>query len=1088
MGTVTDPSGAAVPAARVTIVAVETNTKRTVVTDSVGRYSSGPLHVGGYRLEVQAQGFETLVRTGLSLQVQQTAVVDLQLQLGAATQEVTVTGAADLINTTEASQGQVIDERRVEALPLNGRDYLQLSLLSEGAVEGPGGDRNATGSNGLSGGTSRAGGFSTGGQRTTDNNYLLNGFNNLTNDASLDENEADIIKPSVDAVEEFKVQTNGYSAEFGRAGGGVVNLTMKSGTNRFHGTAYDFLRNEKLDARNFFVPGSTPPFKRNDYGFTVGGPAIKNKAFFFFSYEKLDLHESSTFNNTIPTIAMRAGDFSGSGTTIYDPSTYDAGTKTRQPFPGNIIPANRTDPVAAQLINYYPTPQNARLSQNFIYVPPYLDSLPKYNTNEDYQISPRNRLSWMFNRQRDFQPGQDVEVLPSPAFGGSTRAQTILAYNTGLSWVAVASPTLVTTTKVGWAFDRFDIGYPPEVFALGNVDAKVGLQIPTPKVPEPYPDFTLSGYSTLGPGTNLPYYSVGQDRQIKNDTNWTRGSHNLKFGMDVQWIQTYNWNGRYLLGVFAFVGRYTRNPVNNSGGSAVADFLLGDVDNSTISTETRLDERAMLAAGYFQDDWKVTPRLTLNLGLRYSYFRPFQAVYGKLANVDLWTNPQSPQIVLASQESPAQFWGTNSNNFQPRLGLAYQLLPGKVVLRAGYGIYYPDVRFTPFGDSSSWVVNPPYDVSATSSSDGVTPASLLRNGLPQNAATLTSTTPISLGAQQINPHWAYVQQWNFNVQYQPAKSWMVQVGYFGTKGTDLANLIDANYVPVLGPGVLNQLRRFKSIFVPTSVPGAPGPASGVTVSPIGAILETEYEGNVVFDSLQAKVEHQFSGGVSVIGSWLWSKGLTDTRGGGPTGSNPGSTFQNMANLRAERGLVDSNLADRVVISGIWDLPFGRGRRFGANLHGVLNTLVGDWSLQGIETFTTGHPFNVTVNGDPANAGQTDRANVVGDWRAVPGGSRPQEWFNTAAFQPNAPYTFGNLGRNILIGPNYENIDCSLQKQGTLFKVKEQPWNLQFRWEFFNVLNHPNFQFPGATYGTPTFGQMTAADAPRLMQVSMKVVF
>jgi len=960
-------------------------------------------------------------------------------------------------------------------------------LLSEGAMEGPGAGRSATGDN--TGVASRAGGFSAGGQRTTDNDYLLNGFNNLSNDASEDEDEADLVKPSVDAVEEFKVQTNGYSAEFGRAGGGIVNLTLKSGTNRFHGTAYEFLRNEKLDARNFFVNGKRPPFKRNDYGFTVGGPAIKDKLFFFFSYEKLDKNISSTFNNTIPTLAMRAGDFTGAGTTIYDPSTYNVATNTRQPFPGNIIPTNRMDPVAAQLINYYPTPQTAGLSQNFIYVPPNVETLGKYNTNEDYQLSPSHRLSWMFNRQRDYQPGEDVEVLPSPAFGAGSRFAAIVAYNTGLSWVAVVSPTLVTTSKVGWAYDRYDIGYPPEVLALGNVDAKVGLQIPPPIVPEPYADMSISGYSGLGAGTNLPYYSAGEDRQIKNDTNWTRGSHNLKFGVDVQWIQSFNWNARNLAGVFTFSGRYTRSPVNNAGGSSVADFLLGEVDSSTISTNSRLDERAILAAGYFQDDWKVTPRLTLNLGLRYSFFRPFQAVFRQLANVDLWTNPQSPQIVLSSGESASKFWGTRSNNFQPRLGLAYQLLPGKVVLRAGYGIYYPDVRFAPFGDSSSFVTNPPYVVLATSSSNGITPASLLANGLPSNAVTLTPSTPISLGAQQSNSHWPYVQQWNLNVQYQPAKSWMVQVGYFGTKGTDLANLVDANYVPVLGPGVINQLRRFKSIFVPLTVPGAPGPASGVTVSPIGAIQETEYEGNIIWDSLQAKVEHQFSGGFSVIGSWSWSKGLTDTRGGNPTGAAPGSTpFQDMADLRAERGLIDNNLAGYVVISGIWDLPYGRGRRFGAHLNRVLNVLVGDWSLQGIETFTTGHPFNVTVNGDPANAAETDRANVVGNWRSVPGGSTLHEWFNTAAFQPNAPYTFGDLGRNVLIGPRYENIDCALEKQGTLFKIKEQPWNLQFRWEAFNVLNHPNFQFPGGAVATPTFGQITAADDPREMQVALKVVF
>ena len=822
-GTVTDASGAVVPAATVTIVGTETNSRRTVGTDSGGRYSSGPLPVGSYQVEVRARGFKNLVRSGLTLQVQETAVVDAILEVGATTEQITVTGAAALVNTTDASQGQVIDARRVEALPLNGRDYLQLALLSEGATEGPGADRSATGSN--NGVDSRAGGFSAGGQRTTDNDYLLNGFNNLTNDASMDEDEADIIKPSVDAVEEFKVQTNGYSAEFGRAGGGVVNLTLKSGTNRFHGTAYEFLRNEKLDARNFFVAGTSPnpPFKRNDYGFTVGGPALKDKLFFFFSYEKLDRNESSTDNNTIPTLQMRAGNFTGTGTTIYDPLTYDAATNTRQPFPGNSIPANRIDPVAAQLINYYPTPQNAGLSQNFLYVPPNLESLGKINTNEDYQLSPGNRISWMFNRQHDFQPGEDVEVLPSPAFGGNTRVQTITAYNTGLSWVAVASPTLVSTTKIGWAYDQFNLAYGADVLAVGNVDQKVGLQIPTPIVPEPYADMGLSGYSTLGVGTNTPYYSVGEDRQIKNDTNWTRGGHNLKFGFDVQWIQTYNYNARYIGGVFTFSGKYTRSTVNNSGGSSVADFLLGDVDSNTISTNTRLDERATLAAGYFQDDWKVTPRLILNLGLRYSFFRPFEAVFNKIANVDLWTNPQSPQIVLASQEPASRFWGTSAHNFQPRLGLAYQLLPEKVVLRAGYGIYYPDVRFAPFGDSSSWVTNPPYDVSATSSSNGITPASQLSNGFSSNATTLASTTPISLAAQQPNSHWPYVQQFNMNAQYQPVTSWMVQVGFFGTKGTDLANLVDANYIPVLGPGVINQLRRFKSIFVPTSVPGRPGP-------------------------------------------------------------------------------------------------------------------------------------------------------------------------------------------------------------------------------------------------------------------------
>ncbi len=351
-GTVTDPAGAVLSGVKVTIVAVATNQQQTFTTDRDGRYASGPLRVGEYRIEAELPGFKRLVRQNIMLQVQETPVINLQMELGTLNQEVTVAAATELVRTEDASQGSVIEKRRVKDLPLNGRDYLQLSLLSEGTLPPPGQGRTATGTN--DGVGSRAGGFSAGGQRTTDNNYLLDGFDNNTDDTSFDTNQAEVVKPSVDAIEEFKVQTNAYPAEFGRAAGGVVNLTMKSGTNLFHGTAYDFLRNEKLDARNFFDPAKTPPFKRNDFGFTVGGPAIKNKAFFFFSWEKLKRRESSTVNNTIPTVAMRQGNFSALNLPIYDPATYNATTRTRQVFPGNIIPANRMDPIAKQLINYYP--------------------------------------------------------------------------------------------------------------------------------------------------------------------------------------------------------------------------------------------------------------------------------------------------------------------------------------------------------------------------------------------------------------------------------------------------------------------------------------------------------------------------------------------------------------------------------------------------------------------------------------------------------------------------------------------------------------------------------------------------------------
>jgi hypothetical protein len=1083
-GTVTDPAGAVLTNVKITITAVATNRQLTVLTDNEGRYASGPLRVGEYRVEAELAGFKHLVRPSILLQVQQTVAVNLQMELGTITQETTVMAAEELVRTVDASQGEVIEERRVKDLPLNGRDYLQLSLLSEGTLAPPGQGRTATGIN--DGVGSRAGGFSAGGQRTTDNNYLLDGFDNNTDDTSFDTNQAEVIKPSVDAIQEFKVQTSAYSAEFGRAAGGVVNLTLKSGTNLFHGTAYDFLRNEKMDARNFFDPAKTPPFKRNDYGFTVGGPVVKNKLFFFFAWETLKRRESSTVNNTIPTVAMRSGDFSALANPIYDPATYDPTTKTRQVFPGNLIPADRIDPIAKQLITYYPGPQNGNLSQNFIYNPPNREDIGRINTREDYQISQKHQITWIFNRETDDIPASTS--LPAPAFGGNTRVTDVLGYGTGLTWTAIVSPSVVTSTKVGWFKDEFLIDFSAEAVALGDVNAKIGLQAPPSTLPVTYPTMSISGFTSLGAGNFQPVWSDGQNRQIKNDTSWIKGKHTLKFGFESQWIQTNNVNARMLGGSFSFSGRYSRNSLNNSGGSPVADFLLGYVDGSTYSTSTRVEARATLLTGYVQDDWKLTPRFTLNLGARYEYLRPFQDKYNKLANVDLDTDPSNPQLVLASQVGKANFVNSDANNVAPRVGFAYQLLQSKLVIRSGYGIYYPFARFSPFGDSSSILVNPPYNVAVSTSSDGITPASLLKNGIPADQLALQHAQSVSLASTQRSPSYGYSQQWNMNVQYQFANNWMLQVGYFGDRGTHLVNLVDTNYVQSLGPGNINQRRRYKSIFVPTSVPGQAGPVTGVTISPLGSILRQGNTGNTIFHSMQAKVEHRFSSGFTILASWLWSKGLGDIRGLSPEGAAPGSAYQNPANLRQERGLLDTQLAHSFVLSEIWELPYGRGRRFGSGVNPVVNTVLGGWSLGGILTWTTGHPFNITVNGDPANSGQTDRANLVGDPYAVPGGQRVAQWLNTAAFQANQPYTYGNLGRNVMIGPGFFNLDSSLMKEATPFKIKEQPVDIQFRWEFFNILNHPNFGFPGSTLGTPTFGQLTNASNGRKMQVGLKVIF
>jgi hypothetical protein len=403
-------------------------------------------------------------------------------------------------------------------------------------------------------------------------------------------------------------------------------------------------------------------------------------------------------------------------------------------------------------------------------------------------------------------------------------------------------------------------------------------------------------------------------------------------------------------------------------------------------------------------------------------------------------------------------------------------------------MYYPLGRLSSFGDSDSFLVNPPYNVEVSTTSDGITPSSFLKDGIPPESLALENARSVSLASNERDPAMGYAQQWNLNVQYQLAPDWMVQVGYFGAKGNHLGQKINSNYVESLGSGNVNQRRIYKSIVVPTSIPGAAGLPQGVRVSPLGSIIRTQYTGNSNFHSLQAKMEHEFSQGFTLLTSWIWSRGIGDLIGDNGPGQAPGSGFQNMANLQAERGLMDVHMAHRFVLSAIWDMPFGRGRQYGGNIHPALDVLFGGWSVGGILTLGTGRPYNVTVNGDPANHGETNRADVIGDPDDVPGGWSVQEFFNKAAFKANEPFTYGDLGRNTLIGPGYQNVDFSLMKRTTLFEWADQPWDLQFRWELFNAFNHANFGFPGGTLGNPTFGQLTSAAEARKMQFGLKLIF
>ncbi|MCL5744017.1 MAG: carboxypeptidase-like regulatory domain-containing protein [Acidobacteria bacterium] len=569
IGTVKDQTGAIIPQAAITVTNVDTNISVNVTTNATGAYEATPLRIGNYRVTAECPGFKRVVRDGIVLQIQQTAVVDLTLPVGEVTQDVMVTAAAPLLTANEAAQGQVIDNQKVVELPLNGRDYLQLALLSAGTNESaPGG---------------RTGGFSGSGMRSTQNNYLLDGVDNNNAQIAYQGRQGEAVKPNVDAIQEFKVMTNSFSAEYGRATGAIVNVSLKSGTNQLHGTAFEFLRNDKLDAKNFFdLPNEPrPPYKRNQYGFSLGGPIIKNKTFFFTDYEASRIHESRTVNNNVPTPQMVSGDFSQllPSTKIYDPATYDAATGNRTPFPGNIIPKTRMDPIGAKLAGFYPQPNKPGLVHNFLYNPPNVTDRDHYDVKIDHMISAKDSIYGRYSYQQDLEPKSPS--LPGPAWGSgqNTSDFTHTGHNIMMGWNHVFTPTLILSAKAAWNRLLTDREPPDNRF----YNRELGLTGVNTSIPG-MAQFTTAGYTNLGLGNNTPNLADSQNRQLVADLTWIHGRHTLKTGINFSWMQAYLFNPQDAIGVFAFDGSYSRNTKTLKEGNSIADLLLGNPYQARTST------------------------------------------------------------------------------------------------------------------------------------------------------------------------------------------------------------------------------------------------------------------------------------------------------------------------------------------------------------------------------------------------------------------------------------------------------------------------------------------------------------------------
>ncbi len=725
-GRVTDASGAVVPGTSIIATNVATAADRRVITSEDGNYTIPLLIPGEYRVIVEHPGFKPVTRSGVILDVDQRAELDFALEVGGLSERIEVQAAATQLNTVDASQGQVIENKRIVELPLNGRGYDDLALLSAGTVQPLGG--------------ARFGGFSSGGMRDTQNSFILDGVDNNPVELAGAQRRSEMVQPSIDAIQEFKVQTNAYAAEYGRAMGSVVNVTTKSGSNELHGSAFEFLRNEKLDAKNFFdPPGPKPPFKRNQYGFALGGPVLipkvfngKNKVFFFGDYEGTKIRVTNTNTSTIPTLGMRTGDFGDLLTqrklAILDPAS-------GKPFQNNVIPSSMIDPVARTLINLYPTPQNSNVGSNFVYQSPANQDWGKFDARTDMNFGVKDNMFWRFSRQDQTVPTS--LNLPPPAYGGGSLDQSTIGINTGAAWNHIWTPSFIMSIRGAWNYGFFKRDNPAQTQGA-LLNQKYGILGGNDTIPGGFSQMNITGYQALGIGANNPVVRDSQNRQLTGDSVWTHGAHTVKFGAGILRSQNNIFNIRNeVIGPFQFNGRYSKD--------GMADFLMGLSSQVTWSTRLQVNLRSWNIGAFAQDDWKISPNLTLNLGVRYEIVLPFEDTHNRMGVFDDWTNPNSPVLIHAGSLGSGRYdramIATDFNNFMPRVGLAYKL-GAKTVIRSGYGVFYSYLE--PYGDAEWLIGNPPDAFGVTITSSPTAPALILSNGPLPGALTLVKATGVTL--------------------------------------------------------------------------------------------------------------------------------------------------------------------------------------------------------------------------------------------------------------------------------------------------------------------------------------------------------
>jgi hypothetical protein len=1079
-GVVTDQAGSVVTGVKVMLTNTATNAPREVQTNDSGLYAFPALPPGIYTLKVEKAGFRGIERKNIEVLTGSANRIDVTLEIGEMTSVVEIAGGAPILQSENASIGTVIENRAIVELPLNGRNYLQLTSLIPGATTN--GPSSSQGKQRM-GGQRNSFALNVAGQRIHFNHYSLDGIENT----DLNFNSY-MLLPSIDALREFKVESGLFDAEYGRAIA-QINVSTKSGTNQFHGALFEFLRNSAFDAKNYFDRPNDPipPFKRNQYGATVGGPVLlpkfngKDRLFFLFNWEGLRERKALTATPSLPLTAWRTGDFTGAAT-IYDPATrvFDAAGNVIQaptPFPNNRIPTNRINPVSQKILAFYPLPQQERTGANYVNNEARRVDADQYTYRIDFTESANS--TWFFRHSISHELGYDPFPIPNMGINTDTDVGQGVLANT-----RTIGGNKVNDVRFGLS-QLVNAHISPRANTV-NVVKELGINIPSDNpLYWGVPNINVTGLSNLGEESDAPFINYDTTIQLVDNFSWTFGTHSARFGGELRRVRYNQIGGVVTRGRFNFDGRYTQQPLlpaAQRGGNAFADFLLGHFNNAEGQVGAPVANfRSNYFALYVQDNWKITPKLTVNYGLRWENDQPFRDKFDAIVNIDFrWDNSIEPVYVRAGTGDPyegnppfrlapdikyvrdgrfgSRAYQNDLNDFAPRLGIAYQI-NNKTVLRTGGGIYY--VR--DIGNATFDIVrNAPFTIRRNE------PAESFRPNLSFAQPFVRTGAPTFILINQFGERTSYVAQWSLGLQRELTQNMTVEATYFGSAGVKLRRLQSYNNPEPSQLPNTNNARPFPK-FGSFQVMNAPSHSS--------------------YHALYLKLQQRFANGLSFLASYAYSKSI-DNGSGIRTTDGDSLTPSNNYNLELERGLSAFDFRQRLTTSWLWDLPVGRGKRFLSDSR-ALDLVLGGWQLGGILTLQDGFPFTVLCGpGNIQNGGGVCYPDSTGANPNLPDDQKLRtRFFNTDAYVDRIPATgnfrYGTTARNSVIGPGIISFDASLNKKFNFTETKY----LEFRTEVFNAPNHPIWNPPGNQLRTPTYGVITSTRIDsRQIQFGLKLVF